>query len=423
MKIGQFAVQNETSIDAVRHYMSLGLIIPEKHNKQFEFDDNCTYDFKEITTLKKIGFTLSEIQQMMLYRRIGKLTGYDRRITYTSFFEKKKAQIESEIVKLDEMKLNLDAALIEMNHELELDKSIIPETLGIPFKSMDLFCCPECHGTLNILDGKIQNDQLINAILECDLHHKVVISDGVIYHQNSGPGTNFDEDEVNLHQYSESYIDEYINTTHIDYLQKLYSGLEWSSRHLDFESMSDEIVLELGSGHGYFMRHMIDRFPKNVTYIAVDHDAIKIRWLKKIIERSKPKCNVVFICSDFTKIPLKPISVDWLLDISGSSNFAFDHQEFLLDKIDGLTKEEAHLHGYYIIFKNFASASKIPLEFRDGFKIQPIKKLIKNLGYKCIHEFETEPVEKGGPLEDYFVEGEHVCSFLYTGIKVKKPLG
>ncbi|GAB6109514.1 MerR family transcriptional regulator [Fusibacter bizertensis] len=423
MKIGQFANLNHTSIDTVRHYMSLGLIVPEKQNKQFEFDENCLDDFQEITTLKNIGFTLSEIQQLMLYRRIGKLTAYDRRITYTSFFEKKKKQIEFEINKLNSMNQNLDTALRDMKKQLEIDQSAYIEPFGIKLNALELLCCPQCHQPLNIAEGNIQNGQLINANLKCEQKHQVQVIDGILSVNNLLPTNDSDKSNADIHQYSENYIDEYINTTHIDYLQKLHEGLQWSSRHIDFEGLTSDVALELGSGHGYFMRHMIDRFPETFTYIAVDHDPIKLRWLKKIIERSQPKCTVIFICTDFTQIPLKPSSIDMLLDISGSSNYAFDYSDFLLEKIDFLVKEDAKIHGYYIIFKNFMSQSDIPLKFRDGFKIQTVKSNLKKLNYRCLEDYETEPVEKGGPLENYFVEGEHVSSYLYNGVKIKKPLG
>jgi DNA-binding transcriptional MerR regulator len=56
MKIGQFATKHQTSIDTIRHYMSLGLLIPEKVTAQYDFDETCSHDFLEIMELKKLGF-------------------------------------------------------------------------------------------------------------------------------------------------------------------------------------------------------------------------------------------------------------------------------------------------------------------------------------------------------------------------------
>ncbi|WP_028829885.1 MerR family transcriptional regulator, partial [Proteocatella sphenisci] len=87
MKIGQFAKLNNTSIDTIRHYMSLGLLLPEKAGNQYEFDEKCMSDYLEIQRLKQIGFTLSEIQHLMLYKKMGNMTGYRQRMSYLSYFE------------------------------------------------------------------------------------------------------------------------------------------------------------------------------------------------------------------------------------------------------------------------------------------------------------------------------------------------
>jgi len=420
MRIGQFAVLNNTSIDTIRHYMSLGLLVPEKVNAQYDFDENCAQDFHEISQLKQIGFSLSEIQQLILYRRIGKLTGYDRRLTYTSFFEKKKEQIELEINKLNIMKNNLKNELIEMRLKLEEDKVVKREVMGINIASLELFACPVCEASIEITEGIIQRGILINATLTCPCSYQMRIEDGILYtpditmmeHEEKE-----DTEDTDYSQYSESYIDEYINTTDIEYLKKIHVGLQWSLRHIPFSLLENANILELGSGHGYFMRHMLDRFPENSTYIAVDHDPLKMIWLKKIIERSHPKCNVIFICADFTQIPVKSYSVDMLLDIAGTSNYAFEYTDFLLEKIDHLLKKNAHICGGYIVFEKFVERSKIPLLYRKNFEIQHIKAQLKALNYVCMEEFISEPVEKGGPLEDYFVDGEKVGTYYYRGKK------
>lgn len=422
MRIGQFAVQNNTSIDTIRHYMSLGLLVPEKQNAQYDFDENCTQDFHEIAQLKQIGFTLSEIQQLLLYKRIGKLTGYDRRLTYTSFFEKKKEQIELEIDRLNKMKHNLKNELNEMRLKLDEDKALKRDIIGINIASLDLFACPVCQASFEITEGNISQGILIGATLTCSCNYQLRIEDGIVYTPEITVNTHEGID-TDYSQYSESFIDAYINTTDIEYLQKIHAGLRWSSRHISFDVLDNAIILEPGSGHGYFMRHMLEFFPESSTYIAVDHDPLKIMWLKKVIERSHPKCKVIFVCADFTKLPLKKHSVDLLLDMSGSSNYAFEHSEFLLEKIDHLLKKNAHIHGGYIVFENFVAQSKIPITYRKSFNIKYIQSYLRTLNYVCLDDFISEPVEKGGPLEDYFVDGEKVRTYLYSGKKSIKPLG
>ncbi|MBN2286879.1 MAG: MerR family transcriptional regulator [Tissierellales bacterium] len=418
MKIGQFARKNNTSIDTIRHYISLGLLMPEKRKAQYEFDENCTRDFQEILQLKQIGFTLSEIQQLILYRRIGKLTEYDTRMTYTSFFKNKKKHIECEINKLNEMKGKLDRALEEMQMKQNQNQNSNENRIGISLNSLELFSCPLCHDSFKIVEGSIKEDVLMNATLKCSCDYQIRIIDGIVFTPEL-IGEYENVKDANISEYSESYIDDYINTTHLDYLNKLLSGLQWASRHISSVSLDESVVLELGSGQGYYLRHMLDRFPESCTYIAVDHNPIKMMWLKKIIERSRPRCKILFVCADFTKLPIKPCSIDVLFDISGSSNYSFTHTEFLLYEIDYLLKQKTYLLGYYILFENFVSNSKIPALFRPGFRLQQIQSHLKTLQYACMDELISEPVEKGGPLEDYFVEGERVRTYFFSGMKSK----
>lgn len=140
-----------------------------------------------------------------------------------------------------------------------------------------------------------------------------------------------------------------------------------------------------------------------------------------MIEKNNPKCTVVFICTDFENIPLRDNTVDLLLDIAGSSNYAFENREFLLRRVDHLMKKGGYLHGSYILFKNFKSDSKIPRELRVNFMLDHVKKEIENLNYSCTDEHVSSTVVKGGPMEDYFVEGEEVYTYQYTGIKIEKP--
>jgi DNA-binding transcriptional MerR regulator len=408
MKIGSFAKHNQTSIDTIRHYMALELLVPEKVGSQYLFDTTCQDDYDEIIQLKAIGFTLAEIQTLMLFRRIGKLTGYDKRVTYKSYFENKLNAVEDELLRLNHIKLELEKTLV--NAEVVAEEPV--RMLGVPMDGMKYLYCTNCNLPLQLKDGMIENSELMTGTLTCSCGNSLTINDGILY------GDDIDKALVDIESESEQYIDQYIKTTDSEYLKKIYKELEWSKRHATCSGVENSVILELGTGHGFFMRHFIGEFHESNLYIAVDHDAQVLLWLKKVIERSQPKCKVLFLCADFEKLPLKPASVDLLLDISGSSNYAFEHSDkFLLDKLDPLTKPSTILHAYYILFEKFSKHTKIDDVSKKWFKLDIITEALKRLSYLKTDDYISDSVEKGGPMEDYFVTGESVFTYLYYGQK------
>lgn len=100
--------------------------------------------------------------------------------------------------------------------------------------------------------------------------------------------------------------------------------------------LNEKILLDLGSGIGFFLRNIYEELPEECLYIAVDRDLNKLLLLKDVIERRNVKRNIVFICADFLNIPIQSSSIDIVIDQSGTSNYSFEHEEFLLRELNSL---------------------------------------------------------------------------------------
>ncbi|MBT2657908.1 MerR family transcriptional regulator [Bacillus sp. ISL-18] len=401
MKIGKFGKVNNVSIDTIRHYMELGLIVPEKQGGQYDFDDRCQSDLDLILELKKIGFRLNEMKKIFHYKNFAKLTDYEVDTYYQSIFLKKVQELEQEIKMLEEARDSLKGKLDQLAAHPQGQGGV----LGINLTVLDLLRCVKCHGQLTLQEGMITRNQIIEGKLSCECGVDYPIESGVL---NVGKRMKPIPPPINN-------IPEYIQETDSVYLANFNKGLHWSKRKLGQVNLSKKVILELGSGSGFFLRNIYQDLPEDGLYIAVDHNFDRHLFLKKFLEKTGLKRNILFICADFLELPLPSHSIDIIVDNTGTSNYSFEHETFLLHEVDSLSKPDGYLLGSYLVFKNFSPNSKIEAKYRDNFTLDTIRKNIGQLLYKAMDERISEPVDKGGKFEDFFVPGEEIYSYSFWG--------
>lgn len=383
--------------------MDLGLIIPEKKGGHYEFDERCLKDLQDILYFKKMGFTLMEIKALFMYKRLGKLTPYQEDEYYIEWFRNKYRKISKQLEELAETKKRLKNNLKELSAK-ETKKKF---TMGVDIKTLPLLFCPDCEDELRLFDGQIDNNQIINGRLQCSCGTEYVIEDGIIL------GNNRLIENENIFQ--ENYIGEYINETSPEYIDNIYDGLEWIYKRLNFDSLKNKVILELGTGMGILLRHIYNDLPDDALYIAVDYDLRRHKFLKNILERADVKKNIIFVCEDFLRIPLKKRSVDILIDATGTSNYSFEHEDFALAFIDHYVKEKAMLMGSYIIFKKFSNNSLIEEQYRRNFILNNIQNEIRELKYKVVDERISKILSYAGKYENFFTEDEKVYTYIFYG--------
>lgn len=403
MKIGKFAETNNLTIDTVRHYMDMNLIIPEKQGGQYNFDSRCEQDLEYILSLKAMGFSLGEIKAIFMFNRLGNLTQYEENECFRALFKNKAKNLETQIEDLSEMKRKVEEKLNELSKTENKNKTL----LGINFNVLNLFKCLKCGSDMQLSQGSIANNQVINGKLRCSCGKEYTIENGILMITNSKIASSI--------KYDFNHIVNYISDTNMDYLDHLYRGMDWLHKKIDFSTFKNKVILELGSGLGFFLRSIYENLPEDSIYIAVDHDINRHIFLKNILETVDYKKNILFICSDFQQIPIKDKSIDVVLDISGTSNYSFHNEEFLLKVVDNYINETTYLVGTYILFKNFAQNSLIEPKYRKNFIASNIKNQLSSLNYNAFEENTSNFVEKGGRYENYFRDGEKVYSYFVLG--------
>jgi len=400
MKIGAFAKRNQVGIDTVRHYINLELLIPVKKNKQYEFDLQCQKDFDEILLLKGLGFTLLEIKNLFLVKHLGKMTSIQQGEYYKNIFLKKYENIRAEIEKLNSEKSRLEKELHELGRKNENRRF----KMGIELNWLQFLCCDKCGGSLILSEAAVEDNMILSGRLKCRCGKEYTVRDGILFADTSLDLENSPPDVLS-----------YLRHTDLEYLNHIYKSLEWNVQNIDYRDLSGQVILELGSGSGFFLRRIYDELPEDAVYIAVDHDFRKLRFLKEILEKADKRKKIFFVCCDFLHMPLVDRVADSVFDFSGSSNFSFDHHKFLLKAIDRYFKDDAKLLGSYIIFQNFSSDSLVPAESRPNFRIDSVKQQIEELGFVMQSEYKSNLVTKGGIYEDYFKKGEKVLTYSFFG--------
>ncbi|NDI33284.1 MerR family transcriptional regulator [Chengkuizengella sediminis] len=415
MKIGQFAKNNNVSIDTVRHYMEIGLIIPEKRTGQYQFDDKCNEDIQDIIYLKDLEFTLNEIKKIFQYKRLGKLSALQNNQYYKRLFEEKYEEIELKINQYQNAKQKLKNEIVRL-HNSDDHKY---QQIGIPFSALSLFECKKCSSELSISNGDIQYNQILNGTLHCECDEQYIIKDGILFSSDTvGDSNHLQKQDQVMNDFSH-FLSEYIKETDDEFINNILKTIDITFKKLDLNDLKNKTMLHLGTGLGFSLRHIYDSLPNKTLYIAVDHDYQRHQVLKSILETYNIRKNILFICSDFLNIPIKNQSIDYLID-TGTSTYNSNHESFLLKEIQHYLKSKSYLVGSYIYYSNFhVQNNTIEEPFRKYFQIENIKDEINKLNYDPIFNESIIYSDKTpGKYEINIFEGEKVYSYMYIGKKL-----
>lgn len=402
MRIGEFSKNTQTSIDTIRHYIALGLLVPTKEGKYFKFDEKCFEDLKKIIEMKNMDFSLQEIKNILLVSRFSKLTLGQERQHYRSFFRNKMKVLIEEKDKLEGKIDNLEETIEALDIEFKQE----PTQLGVDLSFLQNLYCPDCQKPLKLDQADIQENMIVQGQMSCTCDYGFDVKNGIIIdHQSAKHSEETDE----------TYFIKYVDETNKHFLDNLYAAMEWSNRVIKFPVDNNQTVLELGVGHGIFLSHIYNDLPDNVTYVAVDYDYNKLRYIKKVFERSGIKKNIIFICSDFNRIPIKHYTADYVIDFFGMSNYSFRNDEFLHQTVERYYKEHCKMLGVFMLFDKFKVNEELSPDQYRLFKKKNILDYLSHLGFKGKDEYLVGYSEEGEKDDVYFEVTNRIYVYGYLG--------
>lgn len=380
--------------------MELNLIIPEKRGGQYYFDDKCESDMREVLDLKKMNFSLQEIKEIFHFKRVGKLTSYQKNNYYQSLYEEKTEEIKEKITELSEAKNRLEEKLIELE-----TKNINQITIGLDLSALSLFSCQNCNGQLLLSAERVEANQVIEGSLKCECGETLQIKNGILYTDNFNK---------NLEQIEDNHIEQYIKSTDSDFMDKSYQSIEWMQRHIEFENLSGKVIMDPGSGYGHFLRQVYERLPADTIYICIDNKPQVNQYLKKLLEMTGKRAKIIFITANLPELPLKDNVVDYVVDFAGTSSFSFDNKGFLPELIDNYLKKEITLLATFIIYYRFGPNNIVQKSHRENFIYTDIRDNLLKLGYKFEKESKSKIQkiqESPGKYERFAQPGDQIYSY------------
>lgn len=428
MRIGEFSTRTGVTVDTLRHYMDLGLLVVQKRGGQYDFEERVQKDLERILQLKEMGFSLAEVKMIFQFERLGAMTDYQKDVYYRGLFSQRISAVRLDIEARQKALSALEEAERTLLTSSEAKGEALLHTVGLPLEALPLLACSRCGGNFSLSEGDVRDGKVIRGTLTCSAGcgetGGLIVEEGIVYvpeiwaQQSSEFEARRKAIEAQGHvskvgNSAADFLQTYLTSTDPAYLDRIYEGLSWVRARTDFSGR--RAALELGSGHGFYLRTVYDKLPEPMIYIAVDHDPARHLFLKSILEGAAESRKIVLLCADFRALPLRADSFDVLMDFTGSSNYSFDNDGFLPAFVNPLIREDAKLFGSYIVFERFGMKTRIPAERRRWFTEAGVLEGLEALGYKLYETYRTQTVSQGGVFEDYFEADERVRTVVVVG--------
>ncbi len=340
MKIGQFAKKHGITHDTIRYYIEKGLLVPNKKDGQYRFNEVDSKEIVKIIELKQMQFSLSDIHRILTFQRLGGVSTEFSYKQFLSILEERQTAISEELLKLN----RINDYLCKQIEEIKSSKQTEEQVLGFPITSTDLLLCPSSHKGLNLSAGVIEKNMIINADVECQCGYVAKIKSGIyIVEQDIRPKL--------IDGKPMPSKEEYLMQTPHNRITYLFKGMAQLIDYILKYHKEPGYIMELSNCVGFFLLQYINYLPEDCVYILIDFDIDRITHLKKNLERYYSHKKFIFFCCDYCNLPLKKSSVDVVVDMVICDEKETEYKKNLMDITTLLLKHKGIFAGKYTYSK------------------------------------------------------------------------
>ena len=342
MKIGKLSTLCDISIDTIRYYMKIGLLLPKMQGSMLDFTQREIDDLEHIKKLKYFGFNLKEIQYIFSLKNLSNWIEPDTMNEYVYLLQKREEEIEL-VVQEKQQTVQL------IREEIDKVSSIFQETnlkIGVPIMALQYLACPNCQAALSIEQAKITNKYIFSGELSCICGYQAKIEDGIVVTKNQYIG---DSDKADLkRQLYRDLSDDFYN-----YFRTCSDLILNQISHI---SPAPKVVLEANINGYFFLYQHFKTLPNDCLYIIVDKFPEMLAMYKALIELLNLDLNILFIADASTNYPIKNKCVDLLVSFFGENEHLFYHQDAYIVDTEKYYAPGYHVLGAFMAYKQHAQS-------------------------------------------------------------------
>lgn len=377
MKISQIAKKYDISIDTINYYVSYGLLVPPRKGAQRIFDERTERDLEMILELRALEFTLQEIHRILSLYRVSSLASRQDAEDLRKLYTEKKQYCQQERKRLSGVVQKLERKIDELQEQIQ----IAQPQVGLPISMLDLLCCPECGGALNIRDVNMNQRYIYSGTFQCACGYCAEIQNGIMLTPNKNKDV-YDKPDVNR--------DTYKNLP--PHLISLYQvSYNWMIRQLERMDLRGKVVLETHVNAWFFMHNHQEYLDPQGKYIVIDKYPETLAMYKNVIDQQGYGRDILYIADSGIRLPVKKECIDLDIDFFAVNEHYFYWDSFLLEDIKPHFAKDARMLGTYFYFREGHKSMKTllaeyPTCSKYNFNREHFEKELARSGFEMLEQ-------------------------------------
>lgn len=402
MKIGSFAKEFGVSIDTIRYYIELGLLIPEKE-AHYRMTDTCISDMQFICELKNYDFSLSEILKILSLKRLAIISDSEEGEYFEKVLLNKKNELLLKRERIEKAIYSIESKI--NNHPDQATKTM---SRGISLHFLSMLNCPYCQTSFDMSDVTMYGHELYHGKIFCDCGYQALINEGILQ-------TN----DIRTSKSKYSIYDIDIKKWNPDFVSLLEKGKLWISKQLRNYSMKNKLFIETNLEVSMMLPKYLSMMPKDAYYIFTCHSLDMIKKLKSSIEKSHPNVKALYIVNSDMLLPIKHRSIDYYVDSTSFTQYSLVYDNSPLKVLKPYLKDTSTLFGYYLHYDSNAQSLRNVRSLYQNihpntFHLSYLTTCIDEIGLSMAKNEKMGFEVKPGDYFSYHEEGEKLNLIAYT---------